>query len=119
MANQQRESVTGERSTWRDTGVSDELYNVVSVLYHALQAAETCSRYAMDAESEADMQLTRFFRDMVEENRRIAERAKQILAARIGAGIMEDEEEEEDEDDDLEDEEEEEEDEDGADEEEG
>ena len=34
------------------TGTRDEHYNVVSVLYHALQGADTCDQYALDAEAE-------------------------------------------------------------------
>jgi hypothetical protein len=31
------------------TGTRDEHYNLVSVLYHALNAADTCDRYALEA----------------------------------------------------------------------
>jgi hypothetical protein len=43
------------------TGTRDEHYNLVSVLYHALSGADTCERYALDAETQ------------------IAERAKGLL----------------------------------------
>ena len=33
------------------TGTRDEHYNLVSVLYHALQGADTCNVYALDAEA--------------------------------------------------------------------
>ena len=32
------------------TGVRDEVYNVVSVFYYALQGGETCIQYLQDAE---------------------------------------------------------------------
>ena len=34
----------------RTTGTKDEQYNLVSVLYHALQGADTCATYLQDAE---------------------------------------------------------------------
>ena len=37
----------------RTTGTRDEHYNLVSVLYHALQSAGTWDHYAMDAEAAA------------------------------------------------------------------
>jgi hypothetical protein len=37
----------------RTTGTRDEHYNVISVLYHALQGADTCGTYLQDAESRA------------------------------------------------------------------
>jgi hypothetical protein len=34
----------------RTTATRDEHYNVISVLYHALQGADTCATYLQDAE---------------------------------------------------------------------
>ncbi len=39
------------------TGTRDEHYNLVSVLYHALNGADTCNRYALDAEAAGDERL--------------------------------------------------------------
>jgi hypothetical protein len=44
------------------TGTSDEHYNLISVLYHALNGADTCDRYALDAETAGDEGLAAFFR---------------------------------------------------------
>lgn len=68
------------------TGTRDETYDVVSILYHALQGAETYQQYLRDAEQRGDQELAQFFRDVQEEEKRRAERAKQLLAKRLGAG---------------------------------
>ena len=66
------------------TGTRDETYDVVSILYHALQGAETYQQYIQDAEQRGDQELGQFFRDVQEEEKRRAERAKQLLAKRLG-----------------------------------
>lgn len=65
----------------RDTGTSDSTYDLVSVLYHCLQGAEMYEVYAADAED--DEELSSFFQDISEQERERAERAKQLLAARL------------------------------------
>jgi rubrerythrin len=65
------------------TGTRDEHYNLVSVLYHALQGAETYDQYINDAEQKGDNDLAQFFRDTKEEDTRRADRAKQLLTQRL------------------------------------
>jgi hypothetical protein len=48
----------------RTTGTRDEHYNVISVLYHALQRADTCATYLQDAEHAGDRDLAPFFREV-------------------------------------------------------
>src|ERR687886_2415358 len=62
------------------TGVRDEVYNVVSVLYHALQGGETCLQYLQDAQGTGDQELVQFFQDVQECHRHVATRAKAVLA---------------------------------------
>jgi rubrerythrin len=66
-----------------NTGTTDVTYNLVSILYHALQGAETYDQYISDAEQRNDKDLAQFFRDTKEENQRRADRAKQLLAQRL------------------------------------
>ena len=40
------------------TGTRDDTYDLVSVLYHALQGAETARHYIQDAEQAGDQELT-------------------------------------------------------------
>ncbi len=66
-----------------NTGTRDVTYNLVSILYHALQGAETYDQYIQDAEQGGDQDLAGFFRDVKRENEQRANRAKQILHRRL------------------------------------
>jgi hypothetical protein len=61
------------------TGTRDEHYNLVSVLYHALNAADTCDRYALDAETAGNERLATFFRKTQALQTGVAEEAKRHL----------------------------------------
>lgn len=71
------------KSAPTERGTSDDLYGVVSVLYHALQGAETYDEYADDAREAGDSELVTFFEECREEELRRAERAKALLAERL------------------------------------
>lgn len=75
------------------TGERDEHYNVISVLYHALQGADTISKYIEDARSARDQELVSFFEETRAEYAERAQRAKQMLATRLEgvSGLDEDE----------------------------
>ena len=60
------------------TGVPDPVYDLTSVLYHALQGAEIYAKYAKDAG--ADKELAEFFREAGAQNEQRAQRALQLLA---------------------------------------
>lgn len=77
--------------------VSDKTYGVVSVLYHALQGAETYEQYIADAQRADDQELVTFFRECREQESERARRAKQLLLDRIE--LEEDDDEDDDEDD--------------------
>ncbi len=66
-----------------DTGAKDKHYNLTSVLYHALQGGENYDQYVSDAEGDGDDELAQFFKDVQEEERNRAERAKGLLADRL------------------------------------
>jgi rubrerythrin len=66
-----------------NTGTRDATYNLVSILYHALQGAETYDQYISDAEQTGDKDLVQFFRNTKEEEHRRAERAKHLLAQHL------------------------------------
>ncbi len=61
------------------TGTRDEHYNLVSVLYHALHAAENCETYALDAEAAGRADIAAFFREAQVVQVGLAERAKELL----------------------------------------
>ncbi len=66
------------------TGTRDVTYDLVSVLYHALQGAETYEMYIRDAEQAGESESAQFFREVQEEERRRGERAKALLQQRWG-----------------------------------
>jgi len=68
------------------TGTPDITYDLVSVLYHALQGAELCEEYASNAEEAGAQEVAQFFREVQAEERRRADRAKQLLAGRLQTG---------------------------------
>jgi hypothetical protein len=67
-----------------ETGERDENYALVSVLYHALQGAETYGKYIADAERARDDELVEFLTECRDEERERAQRARTMLGARIG-----------------------------------
>jgi len=71
-------------TTKANTGTQDTTYNLLSILYHALQGAETYEVYINDAEQSGDAELAQFFRDVRDQNVERAERGKQLLSARLG-----------------------------------
>ena len=68
-----------------DTGTRDITYDLVSVIYHALQGAETTALYIADAEQEGNQELAAFFREAKDEYQRRGDRAKQLLAAHLAS----------------------------------
>jgi hypothetical protein len=68
----------------RTTGTRDEHYDVISVLYHALQGAETCATYLQDAEQAGDQELAQFFREVQDTFRQLGDRSKTLLRQRLG-----------------------------------
>ena len=61
------------------TGTDNVSFNLVSVLYHTLQEAETLEKYIRDAEQSGDQDVISFFREVQESNRSRSERTKQLL----------------------------------------
>lgn len=66
------------------TGTRDVTYNLVSVLYHALQGAETYQMYIRDAEEAGDNELAQFFREVKQQEQQRADRTKFLLQQRLG-----------------------------------
>jgi len=66
-------------SSTGQTGVRDSTYNLISVIYHALQGAETYKTYEEDVERTQDDELAQFFRQACEDEKRRAEQGKELL----------------------------------------
>lgn len=67
-----------------DTGVPNEQYDLVSILYHSLQSASVCEMYAQDANRSNDSELTEFFQQVKKQCSQQAEQARQLMAKRLG-----------------------------------
>jgi len=61
----------------------NENYDVVSVLYHLLQSADTLEKYCQDAEQSKDKELTSFFKEVQKSNTQLAKKAQTILKTRL------------------------------------
>jgi hypothetical protein len=118
MPNKQVSSAEGRRAaqgsmrgqTSGTTLEADENYALISVLYHALQGAETCGFYIEDARKAGDQALSAFFEETRAEQVERGRRAKELLAERLDGmpserdddeeGDIEDDRDEDDDDDD-------------------
>lgn len=65
------------------SGAPDTTFNLVSILYHALEGGTTYDRYIQDAQQQGDQELVQFFQQTQQEERQRAERAQQLLGRRI------------------------------------
>lgn len=65
------------------TPSDDRSYDMISVLYHLLQGAETLDQYCADAENANDSELAAFFRELQEHNNQMAQRAQRLLKNRL------------------------------------
>lgn len=62
----------------QQTAYSNQYYDLVSILYHALEAAQKASTYARDAQG--DQQLSQFFQQVQQQNNNIAQQAQQLVS---------------------------------------
>ena len=63
----------------QQTTTSDVYYDLVSVLYHALQSAQTSAAYIQDAEQAGQQQVVMFFRQLQQDANSQAEQARRLL----------------------------------------
>ena len=61
----------------------DKNYNLISVLYQSSDNVESLRTYIQDAEQEGDQELASFFNEILENNLRAAQRAKEMLVSRL------------------------------------
>ncbi len=72
----------------RATNTTNPYYDMISVLYHALEGARTCAIFVQDANRAGDQELAQFFTQVQQEEMARADRAKQLLASRSAATVM-------------------------------
>jgi len=61
--------------------LKDKEYDLVSVIYNASQAADTCRQYIQDARG--DQEVERFFNDVVDTNADLVQKGKDLLKNRL------------------------------------
>jgi rubrerythrin len=66
---------TGQQTT----GISDSVYDLTSVFYHAAQGGQVYDKYIEDAEKEGDHELVEFFREARDQDAERAQKAKSLL----------------------------------------
>ena len=69
---------TGQQTT----GISDSVYDLTSVFYHAAQGGQVYDKYIEDAEKEGDHELVEFFREARDQDAERAQKAKSLLGCR-------------------------------------
>src|ERR687884_961612 len=72
----------------RATGTANTIYDLSSVLFHALEGGASYDQYIRDAEEAGDQELADFFRRVRDEDSMRADEAQLLLAERtpVGAG---------------------------------
>jgi hypothetical protein len=64
------------------TGLSDNVYNLSSVLFHAAEGSQVYDKYIEDTERTGDQELVEFFREVRDEDARRSQRTKSLLDQR-------------------------------------
>jgi CHASE2 domain-containing sensor protein len=82
MTSQQGTAESAEQAT----GTKDTTYALVSVLYHALQGAETSGTYLQDATEAGDQELVQFLREARAWQQYLASQAQVLLTQRLRQG---------------------------------
>jgi hypothetical protein len=76
------DNVIGDGSGERATGTANTIYDLSSVLFHALEGGASYDTYIDDAERESDEELAEFFRRVRDEDHKRADEAQRLLAER-------------------------------------
>jgi rubrerythrin len=64
------------------TGISDTVFNLGSVFYHAAEGSQVYAKYIDDAAEEGDTELVEFFKEVQEQDAKRAQKAKELLSKR-------------------------------------
>ena len=65
------------------TSTNNLYYDLVSVLYHALEGGQTYATYIQDAQQAGDQQLAQFFQQVQQQNNMLANQAQQLISQRM------------------------------------
>ena len=64
------------------TGISDAVFDLTSVFYHAAEGGQVSVKYIDDAAREGDDELVEFFKDVQEQDAWRAQKAKTLISRR-------------------------------------
>jgi len=64
------------------TGISDTVYDLTSVFYHAAEGSQVYAKYIDDAAQEGDQELVEFFKEVQEQDAKRAQKAKTLISRR-------------------------------------
>jgi rubrerythrin len=62
--------------------LSDTVYNLTSVFYHAAEGSQVYAKYIDDAAREGDEELVEFFKEVQERDAQRAQKAKSLISRR-------------------------------------
>ncbi len=65
------------------TGTRNSQYDLLSVLYRALEQSASFDKYIVDARGDDDTEFANFFEAIKQQNSEQAERAKELLRSRL------------------------------------
>src|SRR3954466_4436737 len=71
----------------RATGTPNTIYDLSSVLFHALEGGASYDQFIQDAEREGDQELVEFFQLVRDEDSNRADRAQELLAERTTTSV--------------------------------
>ena len=74
------------------TGIPDVEYNLISVLYHALQGVESAEMYLEEAEEDGDEDLHDYLHEVSDTYRELAQRGRDLLIRKLVASERDEEE---------------------------
>jgi hypothetical protein len=69
------------------TGMPNEIFDLVSVLYHSLESGATNQGYIQDAQQAGDSDLLQFFQMVQQEDRQRCQRAQQLLNQKLSSSL--------------------------------
>ena len=81
QSNQSNQSGSQGQSTG-NTGTQDVTYDLISIIFHALQGAETYQKYAQDA-ARGNPEIQQFIQRTKQQAQQTADEAKRLLAQQL------------------------------------
>jgi hypothetical protein len=67
------------------TGMPNHLYDLVSIMYHAMKSGATNQGYIQDAQQAGDNDLLQFFQMVQQEDRQRVQRAQQLISQKLSS----------------------------------